>query len=101
MFGNFDYIRKLSYRQYLFERGDDIFMQKIEKKNTSYAYKQYLKLKNKHKKTDYQVSKDSDGAISTAVLSQWGKGDYDLKLDKLTALAKVFDVSVSEFIKEK
>ena len=30
-----------------------------------------------------------------------GKGDYDLKLDKLTALAKVFDVSVSEFIKEK
>lgn len=76
-------------------------MQKIEKKNTSYAYKQYLKLKNKHKKTDYQVSKDSDGAISTAVLSQWGKGEYDLKLDKLTALAKVFDVSVSEFIKEK
>ena len=60
-----------------------------------------MKLKNKHKKTDYQVSKDSDGAISTAVLSQWGKGDYDLKLDKLTALAKVFDVSVSEFIKEK
>lgn len=76
-------------------------MQKNEKKNTSYAYKQYLKLKNKHKKTDYQVSKDSDGVISTAVLSQWGKGDYDLKLDKLTALAKVFDVSVSEFIKEK
>lgn len=76
-------------------------MQKIEKKNASYAYKQYLKLKNKHKKTDYQVSKDSDGAISTAVLSQWGKGNYDLKLDKLTALAKVFDVSVSEFIKEK
>lgn len=76
-------------------------MQKNEKKNTSYAYKQYLKLKNKHKKTDYQVSKDSDGAISTAVLSQWGKGDYDLKLDKLMALAKVFDVSVSEFIKEK
>lgn len=76
-------------------------MQKIEKKNTSYAYNQYLKLKNNHKKTDYQVSKDSDGAISTAVLSQWGKGDYDLKLDKLTALAKVFDVSVSEFIKEK
>lgn len=32
-------------------------MQKIEKKNTSYAYKQYLKLKNKHKKTDYQVSR--------------------------------------------
>lgn len=100
MFGNFDYIRKLSYRQYLIERGDDFFMTKIERKNTSYAYKQYLKLKKKHKKTDYQVSKDSNGAISTAVLSQWGRGDYDLKLEKLVLLAKVFDVSVSEFIKE-
>lgn len=75
-------------------------MTKIEKKNTSYAYKQYLRLKKKHKKTDYQVSKDSNGAISTTVLSQWGRGYYDLKLEKLVILAKVFDVSVSEFIKE-
>ena len=75
-------------------------MTEIEKKNTSYAYKQYLILKNKHGKTDYQVSKDSNGAISTAVLSQWGRGDYDLKLDKLAILANVFSVSVSDFIKE-
>ena len=67
-------------------------------KNTSYAYSKFEELCSKNNLTPYQVAKKSNNGISTAVLSQWKNGDYDLKLDKLKVLANVFNVPVTEFI---
>ena len=38
--------------------------------------------------------------ISTAVFTQWSRGDYNLKLDKLSLIAKFFGISVSDFIED-
>lgn len=67
-------------------------------KNTSYAYSRFEELCSKNNLTPYQVSKKSNNDISTAVLSQWKNGDYELKLDKLKIIAGVFNVPVTEFI---
>jgi transcriptional regulator with XRE-family HTH domain len=68
--------------------------------NTTYAYQKFKELCSKNNMTPYQVSQKSEGKISTAVLTQWKKAEYDLKLEKLKALADVFGVSVTEFIEE-
>lgn len=67
-------------------------------KNTSYAYSKFEELCSKNNLTPYQVAKNSNNGISTAVLSQWKNNDYDLKLDKLRVIAGVFNVPVTEFI---
>lgn len=67
-------------------------------KNTSYAYRKFNQLCKTHKVTPYQVSLGTDGKVSTAVLSQWKNGDYDLKLEKLTLIANYFEVPVTDFI---
>ena len=70
----------------------------MEKVNTSYAYKQFEKLCKKNKVTPYQVSLGTSGKVSTTVLSQWKNGEYNLKLEKLSLIAKFFGVPVTEFI---
>lgn len=67
-------------------------------KNTSYAYSKFEKLCSEKNLTPYQVAKNSHNRISTAVLSQWKNNEYALKLDKLTVIAEVFGVPVTEFI---
>lgn len=67
-------------------------------KNTSYEYKMFEKLCKEQGLTPYQVSNRTNGVVSTTVLSQWKQNDYVLKLDKLRALAKAFDVPVTVFI---
>lgn len=67
-------------------------------KNTSYAYKKFLQLCKTHKVTPYQVSVSTGRKVSTTVLSQWKNGEYDLKLDKLKAIADVFGEPVTIFI---
>lgn len=75
-------------------------MTKSDKKseNKSFAYKQFKKLCSKNKLTPYQVSIRSNGVISTTVLTQWKNGEYELKLDKLKAIADVFGEPVTVFI---
>lgn len=75
-------------------------MTKSKKKseNTSFAYKQFKKLCSQNKLTPYQVSVRSNGVVSTTVLTQWKNGEYELKLDKLKAIADVFKEPVTVFI---
>ena len=70
----------------------------MAKINTSFAYRQFEKLCKKKGVTSYQVSVGTNGKISTAVLSQWKSGDYNLKLEKLQILADYFEVPVTVFI---
>lgn len=70
-------------------------------KNKSYAYKKFEKLCKSRRVTAYQVSVGTDGKVSTAVLTQWKNGDYNLKLDKLTLIANFFGVPVTDFIELK
>uniref|UniRef100_UPI0006CF7AAB helix-turn-helix domain-containing protein n=1 Tax=Clostridium sp. NkU-1 TaxID=1095009 RepID=UPI0006CF7AAB len=58
-------------------------------------YQKYVDLRDKAKVTDYKVAKQT--GVSTATLTNWKYGRYTPKLDKLTALAKYFDVSIEYF----
>jgi repressor LexA len=60
-------------------------------------YKKFEKLLLKSGKTAYQVSKDT--GIATATLSEWKKGTYKPKADKLLKLAEYFGVSIEYFLK--
>jgi transcriptional regulator with XRE-family HTH domain len=66
------------------------------KKGDEKMYKKFAALLDKNNKTAYQVSKDT--GISTATLSNWKKGNYVPKVDKLKILADYFSVSVEYFI---
>lgn len=73
-------------------------MTDTKKENNSFAYLKFKQLCDKKNVTPYQVSVGTDGKVSTAVLSQWKNGEYNLKLDKLTLIANYFDVPVTVFI---
>lgn len=64
--------------------------------NKSFAYQKFKELQENKGVTEYQVSVGT--GISTSVFTQWSRGDYDLKLDKLSRIADYFGVSVKEFI---
>lgn len=61
-------------------------------------YRKYADLRDKAKVTDYEVAKQT--GVSTATLTNWKYGRYNPKLDKLTALARYFGVSVEYFTDE-
>ena len=71
-------------------------MSKTNVENNSYAYQKFKKLQEEKKVSEYQVSIGT--GISTTVFTQWSRGDYDLKLDKLKLIAAYFGVPVTEFI---
>ncbi|MEF3313846.1 helix-turn-helix transcriptional regulator [Paenibacillus sp. GYB004] len=60
-------------------------------------YEKFQLLLNENGKTAYQVSKDT--GVSTATLSNWKKGNYQPKSDKLKTLADYFGVTVDYFLK--
>lgn len=62
-------------------------------------YKKYAELRDAKGVTDYQVAKDT--GIATATLSEWKKGTYTPKADKLAKLAQYFGVDIGELISEK
>lgn len=66
--------------------------------NSSFAYLKFKQLCSQNNMTPYQVSLQSNGAISTAVLTQWKNAEYELKLDKLKIIASVFGEPVTVFI---
>jgi transcriptional regulator with XRE-family HTH domain len=59
-------------------------------------YQKYEKLKNERGITDYEVFKKT--GISTATLSEWKKGTYQPKIDKIKKLADFFEVPITYFI---
>ncbi len=60
-------------------------------------YAKYAKLRDKKGVTDYRVAKDI--GISQVTLSEWGKGLYTPKADKLMKLADYFGVNIEYFLK--
>lgn len=73
-------------------------MTDTKKENNSFAYLKFKQLCEQKNVTPYQVSVGTDGKVSTAVLSQWKNGDYNLKLDKLMLIANYFNVPITVFI---
>lgn len=67
-----------------------------ENENNSFAYQKFKELREQKGVSEYQVSVGT--GISTTVFTQWSRGDYNLKLDKLTLIANYFNVPVTEFI---
>lgn len=61
-------------------------------------YQKYEKLRNERGITDYEVFKKT--GISTATLSEWKKGTYQPKIDKIKKLAEFFGVPITYFIGE-
>lgn len=59
-------------------------------------YQKYAKLRDERGLTDYRVALDT--GISTATLTNWKKGNYNPKNNKLLLLAKYFNVPVTYFI---
>lgn len=67
-------------------------------KNNSYAYRKFEELCKQKEVTPYQVAIGTNNKVSTTVLSQWKKGEYNLKIEKLSIIAVFFGVPVTEFI---
>lgn len=61
-------------------------------------YSKYAELRDAKGVTDYRVSQET--GISTATLTEWKKGTYKPKADKLQKLAEYFGVSIEYFLKE-
>lgn len=73
-------------------------MTDTKKENNSFAYLKFKQLCEQNHVTAYQVSVGTKGRVSTAVLSQWKNGEYNLKLDKLMLIANYFNVPITVFI---
>lgn len=59
-------------------------------------YKVFEELLEKNNKTAYRVAEDT--GIATATFSEWKKGTYEPKIEKLTILADYFGVPVTVFL---
>lgn len=62
-------------------------------------YKVFEALLEKNNETPYRVSKET--GISTATLTEWKKGTYEPKIDKLMLIADHFSVPVTVFLDAK
>lgn len=71
-------------------------MTETKAENNSYAYRKFKELREQKGVSEYQVSVGT--GISTTVFTQWSRGDYNLKIDKLMLIADFFHVPVTEFI---
>ena len=71
------------------------------KENQSFAYQQFKKILKERNLNEYQVSVGTAGKISTTVLTQWSRGDYNLKLDKLQIIADFLNEPITRFIEQK
>lgn len=61
-------------------------------------YSKFEELLQTRNVTAYQVSKAT--GVATATLSEWKKGSYTPKLDKLLKIANYFNVPVNYFYEE-
>ena len=63
---------------------------------TNKSYEKFEKLIKDNGTTAYRVSKDT--GISTATLTNWKKGKYKPKLEKMAILANYFGVPLEYFV---
>lgn len=61
-------------------------------------YKKFEELLAKNNVTAYQVAKTT--GVATATLTEWKKGTYTPKVDKLKKIADYFGVAIEEFLEE-
>lgn len=61
-------------------------------------YGKYEALRDEKKLSDYKVSQET--GIATSTLTDWKKGRYKPKVDKLQVLAKFFSVPIEYFLEE-
>ncbi len=61
-------------------------------------YRKFEELLKTNNVTAYQVSKATE--ISTATLTEWKKGTYTPKIDKLKKIADYFGIPVTEFLED-
>ena len=62
------------------------------------AYKRFRDLCAEHNKAPTRVG--IEAGVPTSTISEWGKGLYTPKVDKLCKLANYFGVPVTEFIED-
>jgi len=62
-------------------------------------YKKFESLLKERNVTAYQVSKNT--GIATATLSEWKKGTYTPKADKLLKIAQYFEVPIEYFLEKR
>ena len=61
-------------------------------------YEAYAKIRDERGYSDYRVAKET--GIGAATISDWKNGITKPKLDKLFAIAKLFNVSLEELCEE-
>ena len=59
-------------------------------------YEKFAELLEKNNVTAYQVAKAT--GVATATLTEWKKGTYTPKVDKLKKIADYFGVSIEYFL---
>lgn len=59
-------------------------------------YKEYVKLRDERGVTDYRVAKET--GITKSTFTDWKNGRSEPKIDKLTKIARFFEVSVERLI---
>lgn len=59
-------------------------------------YEHYVELRDKKGVTDYRVSKDT--GITRSTFTDWKNGRSSPKLEKLSLLAKYFEVPIEYFL---
>lgn len=59
-------------------------------------YEHYVELRDKKGVTDYRVSKDT--GITKSTFTDWKNGRSSPKLEKLSLLAKYFEVPIEYFL---
>lgn len=62
-------------------------------------YERFEKLLTERNVTAYQVAQNT--GIATATLTEWKKGTYTPKIDKIMLIAKYFDVPIEYFLEDK
>ena len=62
-------------------------------------YKVFEALLEKNNETPYKVAKET--GVSTATLTEWKKGTYEPKIEKLMLIADHFGVPVTVFLDAK
>ena len=59
-------------------------------------YEKFEKLLIERNTTAYQVSKET--GVATSTLTEWKKGTYKPKIDKISLIAKYFGVPIEYFL---
>lgn len=60
------------------------------------SYEKYAEIRDEHGMTDYAVAKET--GIPASTLSDWKRGVYVPKLDKIAKICKLFFITIEDFL---